>query len=63
METEMMDRKNRLLLAGILLMLLVPAARALDVCGQPFLYIDGSVDPVVDINCETGYTIAEGTLP
>ncbi|MBN1123504.1 MAG: choice-of-anchor D domain-containing protein [Sedimentisphaerales bacterium] len=60
METKLMDRKNRLLLASILLMLLVPAARALDVCGQEFLYIDGSVDPVVDINCETGYTIAEG---
>jgi len=35
---------------------LSPFAAALDVCGQGFVFIDGSEDPVVDINCETGYT-------
>jgi hypothetical protein len=58
METRHVELRKLLLLAGIFLAALVPAAKALDVCGQPFLFIDGSVDPVVDINCETGYTIA-----
>jgi hypothetical protein len=57
METKHVEWRSLLFLAGILLAL-VPAASALDVCGQPFLFIDGSVDPVVDINCETGYTVA-----
>lgn len=58
METRIVDSKHLLTLAGILLILLVPAARALDVCGQTFLIIDGATDPVADINCETGYTMA-----
>jgi hypothetical protein len=59
-----MWKKNEMLSNGVLLLCVTavlglssPAA-ALDVCGQPFLWIDGTVDPVVDINCETGFTVA-----
>jgi len=44
----------------VLMALLAPSAVALDVCGQPFLIVDGEPDPV-DIDCETGYTIVSNS--
>jgi hypothetical protein len=46
-----------LVLTVLLTLSMSSPALALDVCGQPFLIIDGATDPVVDIDCETGYTV------
>jgi len=48
------------LICIVLLALLAPIARALDVCDQAFLIIDGEPDPV-DIDCSTGYTIVSNS--
>ena len=55
------ERKWKVLLVSIVLVsLMVPAAMALDVCGQGFLFIVSEPEPV-DIDCETGYTIVSNS--
>ena len=48
------------LVCVVAMALLAPAAVALDVCGQPVLFIMSEPDPV-DIDCATGYTIVSNS--
>ncbi|MHC5182253.1 MAG: hypothetical protein ACYSOW_10370 [Planctomycetota bacterium] len=47
-------------MSAVIMSLMVPAAMALDVCGQGFLFIVSEPEPV-DIACETGYTIVSNS--
>lgn len=48
------------LVCVVLMALLTPTARALEVCNQPFLFIAGEPDPV-DIDCATGTTFVSNS--